>query len=300
LLIVKKHYFCKDRFSGKLLKDEIYTREEILDAFKKVAFNSTLMCLAAFGMVNLLHNLIWYCGAYHYISEPVMLYNGVAFVKSEGWYVRAVKIIYNSGPYLCIVLAVLSYLIFLATPKKQSTYRMFWFWAFIHSMNYYLVQWLATPYVRNSGIGVLTRYWYWTERDRFIAALLALIIIIFYGRFIAHNFLQFTPAMKYMKRNNYRVFSFYVLIIPAFTLMAIIPAFHMFYEWRVVWLMVLALFLMSMSVLVRIGDRKFMVHFFEETYKVRYSYGAVIVFSIITIAYLYLYFFGLRLEPGLF
>ncbi len=283
-----------------MLKDEIYTREEILDAFKKVAFNSTLMCLAAFGVVNLLHNLIWYLGAYHYISEPVLLYNSVAFVKSEGWYPRAVKIIYNAGPYLCVGLAILSYLVFLAVPKKRSTYRMLWFWIFIHSMNYYLVQWLATPYVRNSGIGVLTRYWYWTERDRFIAALIALIVIIFYGRFIAHNFLQFTPAMKYMKRNNYRVFSFYVLIIPAFVLMALIPAFHMFYEWRVVWLMVLALFLMSASVFIRISERKFMVHFFEETYKIRYSYGAIFAFAIVVAAYLYLYFFGLRLEPGLF
>lgn len=258
------------------------------------------MCLASFGLVNLLHNAIWYCAAYHYIDEPVMLYNYVAFVKNEGWYVRAVKIIYSSGPWLCVGLAIVSYFVFSATPQKRINYRMFWFWMFINSVNYYLIQWMATPYTRNSGIGVLTRYWYWEERDRFVGALIALIIVIFYGRFFAHNFLQFTPAMKYMKRNNYRVFSFYVLIIPAFVLMAVVPVFHMFHEWRVVWLMVLATFLMSMSIFVRIGERKFMVHFFEEKYKAEYSIGAVILLGLVVAAYLYLYFFGLRLEPDLF
>ena len=106
--------------------------------------------------------------------------------------------------------------------------------------------------------------------------------------------------MKYMKKNNYRVFSFYVLIIPAMALMALVPALHMFHEWRVVWLMVLATFLMSMSIFVRIGERKFMVHFFEEKYKAEYSIGAVVVLGLVVATYLYLYFFGFRLEPDLF
>ncbi|UPT67917.1 MAG: hypothetical protein M0D57_04445 [Sphingobacteriales bacterium JAD_PAG50586_3] len=283
-----------------MLKDETYTRAEIVDAFKKVAFNSTFMCLAAFGVVNLLHNLIWYMGAYHYVQEPVLLHNYVVFVKNEGWYVRAVKNIYSAGPYLCIALAAISYAVYTAIPKKRITYRMFWFWLFINSINYLLVQWLATPYIRNSGIGVLTHYWYWEERDRFIAALVALVIAFFYGRFIAHNFLQFTPAMKYMKRNNYRIFAFYVLVIPAVALMVAVPAFRMFFEWRVVWLMVLVTFLLALSVLVRIGERKFKVQFFEESYKAKYSYGGVIFLGIIVAINIYLYLVGFRMEPGLF
>ncbi len=283
-----------------MLKDESYTRAEIIDAFKKVAFNSTIMCLAAFGVVNLMHNLIWYFGAYHYVQEPILLHNYVVFVKNEGWYVRAVKTIYSAGPLLCIVMAAISYAIFHATPKKRINYRMFWFWLFINAINYFLVQWLAAPYIRTSGVGVLTRYWYWDERDRFIAALIALILIIFYGRIFAHNFLQFTPAMKYMKRNNYRIFAFYVLLIPSFALMIAVPALRMFFEWRVVWFTVLATFLMSISVFVRIGERKFKVQFFEESYKAKYSYGGLIFLGIIVAINLYLFLFGFRLEPGLF
>lgn len=283
-----------------MLKDETYTRTEIVDAFKKVAFNSTVMCLAAFGIVNLLHNIIWYCGAYHYVQEPILLHNYVVFVKNDGWYVRAVKVIYNAGPYLCLALAAIAYAVFLATPKKRISYRMLWFWIFINSINYYLVQWLATPYVRNSGIGVLTRYWYWDERDRFIAALIALVIASFYGRFLAHNFLQFTPSMKYMKRNNYRIFAFYVLIIPSIALMIAVPAFRMFFEWRVVWLTVLVTFLLALSVFVRIGEKKFKVQFFEENYKARYTVGGVILLGIIVAINIYLFIFGFRMEPGLF
>jgi hypothetical protein len=288
------------RYNQALLKEEKYTKEEILDAFKKVAVNSTVMCLATFGLVNLLHNIIWYLGAYHYIQEPVLLYNYVEFVKNEGWYERAVKIIYSAGPWLCVAMAAVSYLIFYASPRRRDQYRMFWFWMFINSVNYYLVQWLVTPYVRTSGLGVLTRYWFWTERDRFIGVLIALILIIFYGRYFAHNFLQFSPAMKYMKRGNYRIFSFYVLIVPAFMLMGAVAGFHMLHEWRVTWFMVLGIFLMTISMQVRIGERKFMVQFFEETYKAQYSIGGIIILAIVVAIYVYLYMFGFRLpQPAI-
>ena len=137
------------------------------------------------------------------VPEPGTSY----FVNNTGWYPRAVKNIYSAGPMLCGGLAVLFFGLFFASDRRAINARMFFIWAFVWSINYVLMEWMAVPYLRYSGIGVLTRYWYWTDRDRFIAALVSLIVLLFYGRFIAQYFLQFTPAMKYMKKGNNRVFA---------------------------------------------------------------------------------------------
>lgn len=258
------------------------------------------MCVLSFGLVNLLHNFIWYSGAHHYVKEPILLYNYVEFIRNIGWYPRAVKIIYSAGSWLCIVMAILSYAAFYVTPRKNAAIRLFWFWFFINSVNYVLAQWMANPYVNYSGVGVLVRYWYWDERDRFVAALIALILVIFYGRFFAHNFLQFSPAMKFMKRNNYKVFSIYVLLIPMGVLMILIGSLRLLHHWNVNIIMVLATFLMAVSTYIRIGEKNFKVSFFEDSYKIKYSLMGFLFLLLAIGIYLYLYFFGFQFQENLF
>lgn len=280
--------------------DETYTKTEIFDAFKKTAVNSTVMCVLTFGLVSLLYNFIWYSSAYHYVKEPILLYNYVEFIRNIGWYPRCVKIIYSAGSYLCLAMAAVSYGLFYIAPRKSANLKLFWFWFCINSINYLLVQWMGNPYVNYSGVGVLVRYWYWDERDRFVAALIALIIIIFYGRFLAHHFLQFTPSMKFMKRNNYKVFALYILLFPSFVLIGVVGAFRMIHDWNVNFIMMVGIFLMSISTYLRIGERKFKADFFEETYKPRYSIVGLALLGALIALYIYLYQYGFQFEPGLF
>lgn len=353
---------------------EEYTKEEIFKAFRTVAINSIVMCVAAFGLINFLYNTSWYLSAYHYISRPILKYNYVDFLREKGelvsatektfvlpatssskddqynnlsitilegignneekkivayngethtavvegkfahvppkgapyqinntgWYPRAVKNIYSAGPLLCLGLALLFFGLFYSANRKSINYRMFMLWAFVWSLNYLLAEWMAVPYVKYSGIGVLTRYWYWTERDRFVAALIALVIITFYGRFIANFFMQFTPAMKFMKRGNYKVLALYAIVFPALICSGIILALKMSYDWPICLFLAGGTAIMSISTYMRAGERNFKVTFFEENYNPTISLGGLIFLGIILAIHLYLAVFNYSMEAGYF
>lgn len=173
-------------------------------------------------------------------------------------------------------------------------------WAFIWSLNYLLAEWMAVSFLRYSGIGVLTRYWYWTERDRFVAALIALVIVTFYGRFIATFFLQFTPAMKYMKRGNYRVFALYTIMIPALFISLAIMGLRMSYDWPITFALALAMTIMGIVTYMRAGERNFKVTFFEESYNPGISIGGLVFLGIIVAIHLYLAVFTFSMQSGYF
>lgn len=352
-----------------------YTKEEIFKAFRTVAINSMIMCVAAFGLINFLYNTSWYLTAYHYISRPILKYNYVDFLREKGelvsatdktfvlpptssnrddeynnlsislidgavgsneerkiiaydgathtaivekrfdkippkgaayqinntgWYPRAVKNIYMAGPLLCAGLALIFFGLFYSASRKSINYRMFMLWAFIWSVNYLLAEWMAVSFLRYSGIGVLTRYWYWTERDRFIAALVALVIITFYGRFITNFFIQFTPSMKYMKRGNYRVLALYSILFPSIVTALAIVAFRMSYDWPITFALALGSMIMAVVTYSRAGERNFKVTFFEETYSPGISVGGLIFLGIIIALHLYLAVFHYSMEAGYF
>lgn len=351
-----------------------YTKEEIFSAFRTVAINSIIMCIAAFGLINLMYNTAWYLASYHYISRPILKYNYVDFLKEKGelvsatdktfilppsasnkddqynnlsisliegvganeehkivayngkthqaviegrfskipppgaayqinntgWYPRAVKNIYMAGPLLCLGVALFFFGLFYSANRKSISYRMFMLWAFVWSLNYLLAEWMAVPYVKYSGIGVLTRYWYWSERDRFVSALIALVIITFYGRFIATFFMQFAPAMKFMKRGNYKVLALYTIIIPAIITSLIILGLRMSYDWPICLFLAAGTFIMSISTYMRAGERNFKVTFFEENYKPGISISGLIILGIIVAIHLYLAVFTYSMEAGYF
>lgn len=230
------------------------------------------------------------------IPEPGTGY----FVNNTGWYPRAVKNIYSAGPLLCLGLAVLFFGLLYASDRRAVNARLFFIWAFVWSLNYLLVEWMAVPYLRYSGIGVLTRYWYWEERERFISALVALIVLLFYGRFIAHYFLQMTPAMKYMKKGNNRVFALYIIVLPLLVSAVLIAGLRLAEDWELCAFMAAGSLLMGISTYLRTGERKFKVIFHEETYVPRISIGGVVFLAIMAALYFYLATFTFSMNSGLF
>lgn len=235
-------------------------------------------------------------GKFEKVPQPGAIYS----INNTGWYPRAVKNIYMAGPLLCAGLALLFFGLFYSSNRKNIAARMFFLWSFVWSLNYLLAEWMAVPYLRYSGIGVLTRYWYWTERDRFIAFLIALVIITFYGRFIATFFMQFSPSMKYMKRNNYKVLALYAIVFPVLVCTIVIIGLRMSYDWPLTLALGLGALWMSIITAMRARERNFKVNFYEENYSQGITIGGLITLGVLVAIHLYLGVVGFSMEAGYF
>lgn len=267
---------------------EEYNRNEVVKAFTLSAINAIITCITTFLLVNLLYNLLWYGAANHYINTPKLEYNGVSFLQNLGWYPRAVKNIYTSSPALCAVLFLVFFALFYATPRNKINYRMFMLFASINSFAMLLTQWLAMPYVKFSGLGVWSTYLYWSERDRFLSALIALIVAIFYSRFLTHYFIQLTPNMKFMKRSNYQVFSLYVIVLPFVTTAAIAVVLKLIENWYTLLAFATASVLFAVTSYLRVGERKFKVIFLEGKVNQTLAVPTIVLLTILVAIYIYL------------
>ncbi|MGE5424110.1 MAG: hypothetical protein ACM3N9_02030, partial [Syntrophothermus sp.] len=193
--------------------------QKILFAFRRnylvITINSTAIFLLAYFFVYISKQLAISVSANTMDIQTIIYYFEVDFlIRGKEWTEDAVKIIFSMGPFITLMISVISLIAYVNSLEKKGIIKLFILWVFCHSLIQFLGEVMAGTLL-GKGFGWVLMYLYFVDTANMIVAITAVIFLVVAGLFFSKNFL-FTgnTYFNYLIGNKTNKFVFSQIVLP--------------------------------------------------------------------------------------
>ena len=188
----------------------------LLDAgWLTIIFNSTILFLLAFTFEFLLFNFSTGLAGLTLNMKSVIYYYDIDFlVRSRDWSIDAIKIIYSSGPFISLIICLLSIIIYMTFTDERWMARLFIFWIFCHAFTHSIGAVLSGALL-SEGFGYVIMYMFWMDTAKVVISIAMIVILVLMGIIFTRSFLL-TGNIYFndLKPHNRMPFVYSQFIIP--------------------------------------------------------------------------------------
>jgi hypothetical protein len=154
-----------------------------------ITINSTALFLLSYLLVFFIHQAFTIISALIF-SIPVEIdYTKIGFIIYKyAWTFDSVKIIYSTGPIICMILSIFMLVIAVRFREFDGHLKMFFLWGFVHSINLFLGSILSGALL-GEGFGHVLIWMFMPDTGKMILTLLAIFSLAGIGFGISKLFL---------------------------------------------------------------------------------------------------------------
>lgn len=261
-----------------------------------ITINSTAYYVLSYIIVAFLFQLCQSLVGFYLFDIPSVFDRNSAdyLIKPEAWSFDSVKVIFSSGVVVAFILGLLCLIVYLKAMELDGLLRLFFLWAFIHSMNMFLGSVMLGAFIFE-GFGYVLSWMYLQDTAKMIILFISLFVILATGSLMTRPFLYSANSYYNMlsaeMRPSFRKYQFFLPYL-AGTFIILIMRFPLsLYE----------LLLQITPVLFILplwwGISKFPPYFFEERPKDIKIHKHLVVVSLIILV-IYRIFMGLGIRIG--
>ena len=154
-----------------------------------ILINSTALFLLAYLLVYLITQVSVMIAAISFNIDTVLYYYDIDFlIRSSEWVPDAVKVVYTTGPFASLFLAILAIIIYVNLATETWIFRLFILWVFCHSFIHFFGEFLMGNLL-GKGFGYVIMYLFFLDTPKMVLTLLDFVIILFTGLALARLFL---------------------------------------------------------------------------------------------------------------
>lgn len=249
-----------------------------------ISINSTALFLISYLFVFFIHQLFTILSALLFNITVELDYTRINFlVYRYAWTFDSVKIIYSTGPVICMLLSIFMLVVAIRFKEYDGLFKMFFLWGFVHSINLFLGSALSGALL-GEGFGHVLIWMFMPDTGKMIITLLGLFGLAAIGFAISRLFLLSANSYYNKQEQSDRsTFLFYQAMLPFIAGSALIAAFRLplnYYE---------ALRLVTPVVVILplfVNSSSFPVFFFDENpKKIKISSSLIAAAVIIIVLY---------------
>jgi hypothetical protein len=154
-----------------------------------IMVNSTALFLLAYFVVYLLTQFAVMIAAISFNIETVLYYFEIDFlIRSSEWVPDAIKVVYTTGPFVSLILALLSIIIYFNLSEETWKSRLFILWLFCHSFIHFFGEFLMGNLL-GKGFGYVIMYLFFLDTPKMVMTLIDFVVILFTGLALSKLFL---------------------------------------------------------------------------------------------------------------
>ena len=154
-----------------------------------ILINSTALFLLAYLFVYLITNVSVIIAAISFNIDSVLYYYDIDFlIRGSEWVPDAVKVVYTTGPFVSLILAILAIIIYVNIAEETWIFRLFILWIFCHSFIHFFGEFLMGN-LMGKGFGYVIMYLFFQDTPKMVLTLLDFVIILFTGLGLTRLFL---------------------------------------------------------------------------------------------------------------
>lgn len=239
-----------------------------------IIFNSAASYLLSYLFVYLMFQLTTILFSYIYDIPTTLFHNRIGYnVRPEAWTFDSVKVIFTSGNLLLFLMTITFLVIIFKAMEYDGFLRLFFVWAFIHSVSMLLGSLIIGAF-NFEGFGIVMSYLYLTDTIKMLLLFCGLLLLLIIGMlmvkpllFTANIYYRFlSPDMRPAFRMNQFILPFLISTPILFFIKFPLTLYDA--------LMLLVPFFILLPMFWGIG--RFPVFYFEETKKsINLKYGLI-------------------------
>jgi hypothetical protein len=180
-----------------------------------ILINSTAFFLLAYLFVYLIKQVSVMIAAITFNIDTVLYYYDIDFlIRSSEWVPDAVKVVYTTGPFISLILAILAIIIYINVSEETWTFRLFILWVFCHSFTHFFGEFLMGNLL-GKGFGYVIMYLFFQDTPKMVLTLLDFVIILLTGLGLARLFLfSGNIYLKKLDKSNRMPFVISQILLP--------------------------------------------------------------------------------------
>src|ERR1035438_5222501 len=154
-----------------------------------ILFNSTALFVLAYFLVYLVTQMAVMIAAISFNIDSVLYYYDIDFlIRASEWIPDAVKVVYTTGPFVSLLLALLSMIIYINIAHETWAARLFILWIFCHAFIHFFGE-LLMGNLLGKGFGHVIMYVVFLDTPKMILTVIDFAIILFTGLILGRYFL---------------------------------------------------------------------------------------------------------------
>jgi hypothetical protein len=158
-----------------------YLRTLLKPEYLMIIINSTVLFLLAYLFVFTLLNFTSSLSALTFeIKSNIYYYNISYLVRSRDWTTDAIKVVYSSGPFLCLIFSLIVIIIYINISQETWFVRLLLFWIFCHAFIHFFGEMLIGT-ILMKGFGLSIVYMFLIEYKKLLIILGSSFFLIFSG-----------------------------------------------------------------------------------------------------------------------
>ncbi len=151
--------------------EELNTRLSIKN-FWAIVLNSTSTFVLAYLFVFYINHFLKVMLAAVFGYPTSFTYNNINyFIESYEWTLDSVRLIYSSGPFLLLVLGILSLMVYASMSDEEGRIKIFFVWFTLHAFNF-VFSGLMIGNIFTHGVGHVFNWLYLNDTLKMIVALI--------------------------------------------------------------------------------------------------------------------------------
>jgi hypothetical protein len=180
-------------FTGNLFKINFHTIKEFMNRnysflgkgkYLIILLNSTFIFLLAYLFVFLLKEMAVVLAAGSFNIKTVMMYYDVEYIiRSRDWTEEAVKVVFNTGPVVALILTVIFLTIFALVSHETWFTRLFIMWVFLQAFTQSFGEMIIGSLL-NQGFGWVLAYLYFNDTMKMLFVVGILLGMLSCGLFL--------------------------------------------------------------------------------------------------------------------
>jgi hypothetical protein len=204
--------------TGNLFKINFHSIQEFMNRnysflgkgkYLIIMLNSTFIFLFAYLFVFLLKEMAVVIVAGTFNIRTVMMYYDVEYIiRSRDWTEEAVKVVFNTGPLIAFILAVLSLTSFAFVSHETWFARLFVMWVFLQAFTQSFGEMIIGPLL-NQGFGWVLAYLYVNDTGKMLFVVGVLLVMLSCGLFLS-RFLLLTGNIYFNNLGKFNRTAFLV------------------------------------------------------------------------------------------
>jgi hypothetical protein len=127
--------------------------------------------------------------AFTFKIDTVLYYYDIDFlIRGSEWVPDAVKVIYTTAPFVSLLIALISIIVYANITEEPWAFRLFLLWLFCHSFIHFFGEFLMGNLL-GKGFGYVIMYLFFLDTPKMLLTVFDIVIIVFTGLVVARLFL---------------------------------------------------------------------------------------------------------------
>lgn len=180
-----------------------------------ITANSTAQYILSYLLVFIIHQAFTALSAVAFNIPIEIDYTKISFlVYKYAWTFDSVKIIFSSGPVICLILSIFMLVVAIRFKEYDGLLKMFFLWGFVHSINLFLGSAIAGALL-GEGFGHVLIWMFMPETGKMIVSLIGLFGLAAVGFGITKLFLLSANSYYNKQETSDRLsFLIYQVLLP--------------------------------------------------------------------------------------